>query len=230
TSVTAVYTPSAADITAGSVTLTLTTNDPVGPCDAASDTVVIYFFQNPNAGKDGSAQFCFGDNDYSSVNLFSLLQGDPDSGGLWTETSSTSSGLIVGNGSNLDFTSVTAGIYTFRYNVDPLGSESVCEPADATITITIYPSPEIPNFQTSQADCLGGDGGLVFLNPGENLYYSIDGGSFIKYNGEIPLAVGEHDFIVKYGENGCSSDEFMVEIVRPQQVDVTLLWEVDQPD
>src|SRR5690606_7334104 len=118
----------------------------------------------------------------------------------------------------------------FRYNVDPLGSESVCEPADATITITIYPSPEIPNYQTSQADCLGGDGGLVFLNPGDNLYYSIGGGLFIKYDEEIPLAVGEYDFIVKYGEDGCASEKFTVVISTPQQVDVTLLYEVDQPD
>src|SRR5690606_2869695 len=56
TSVTAVYTPSAADITAGSVTLTLTTNDPVGPCDAASDTVVITFSNDATAeaGEDQS--------------------------------------------------------------------------------------------------------------------------------------------------------------------------------
>jgi hypothetical protein len=32
----AVYTPSATDITAGTVTLTLTTNDPAGPCNAVT--------------------------------------------------------------------------------------------------------------------------------------------------------------------------------------------------
>ena len=37
----ATYTPSAAEIAAGSVTLTLTTNDPAGPCDAMSDQVKI---------------------------------------------------------------------------------------------------------------------------------------------------------------------------------------------
>lgn len=37
----ALYTPSAGEIAAGSVTLTLTTNDPVGSCGAGSDTVTI---------------------------------------------------------------------------------------------------------------------------------------------------------------------------------------------
>ncbi len=49
-----VYTPSAAEITAGVVTLTLTTNDPAGPCSAVNDVIVISI--NPaatvNAGLD----------------------------------------------------------------------------------------------------------------------------------------------------------------------------------
>ena len=39
----AVYTPSASEITAGSVTLTLTTDDPAGPCGPVSDTIFITF-------------------------------------------------------------------------------------------------------------------------------------------------------------------------------------------
>jgi hypothetical protein len=37
----AVYTPSGADISTGSVTLTLTTDDPSGPCGAVSDSMVV---------------------------------------------------------------------------------------------------------------------------------------------------------------------------------------------
>ena len=52
----ATYTPSASEIAAGSVTLTLTTNDPAGPCGATSDQMVINI--NPsataNAGPDQS--------------------------------------------------------------------------------------------------------------------------------------------------------------------------------
>ena len=39
----AVYTPSVADVTAGTVTLTLTTNDPDGPCPAVHDDMVVTF-------------------------------------------------------------------------------------------------------------------------------------------------------------------------------------------
>src|SRR5438093_3427142 len=53
----ATYTPTAAEVAAGSVTLTLTTNDPAGPCGAVSDQMTITF--NPaataNAGLDQSA-------------------------------------------------------------------------------------------------------------------------------------------------------------------------------
>src|SRR5207244_2487843 len=48
------YTPSAADRTAGTVTLTLTSNDPTGPCPAVSSSLVVTI--NPaataNAGPD----------------------------------------------------------------------------------------------------------------------------------------------------------------------------------
>ena len=43
----ATYTPSAAEIAAGSVTLTLTTNDPAGSCGAAQDTMTITINPNP---------------------------------------------------------------------------------------------------------------------------------------------------------------------------------------
>src|SRR5438093_5254368 len=50
----ATYTPTAAEVATGSVTLTLITNDPAGPCGAVSDQMTITF--NPaataNAGLD----------------------------------------------------------------------------------------------------------------------------------------------------------------------------------
>ena len=46
-SLNAVYTPSAAEYAAGTVTLTLTTNDPAGPCNSVSSTVTFNFYLNP---------------------------------------------------------------------------------------------------------------------------------------------------------------------------------------
>ena len=45
----AIYTPGAADITNGTVTLVLTTNDPAGPCIAASDQIVLTILTSPPA-------------------------------------------------------------------------------------------------------------------------------------------------------------------------------------
>ncbi len=47
TTLNAVYTPSAAEYAAGTFTLTLTTNDPTGPCTFASSNVTFTIFQNP---------------------------------------------------------------------------------------------------------------------------------------------------------------------------------------
>lgn len=54
TTLNAVYTPSAAEYAAGSVTLTLTTDDPSGPCTFSSSNVTLSFYETPvvdfNAG------------------------------------------------------------------------------------------------------------------------------------------------------------------------------------
>ncbi len=47
TFVNAVYTASQAEFAADSVILTLTTDDPTGPCSSSSSNVILYFYQNP---------------------------------------------------------------------------------------------------------------------------------------------------------------------------------------
>ena len=47
TALNAVFIPTAAEYAAGSVTLTLTSNDPIGPCSFASSDAVLYFHQMP---------------------------------------------------------------------------------------------------------------------------------------------------------------------------------------
>lgn len=71
-SLTALYTPSAAEYAAGTVTLTLTTNDPAGPCPFVSAPVTFNFYFNPviNFGvddPDGCPIHCVKFNDSSKV-------------------------------------------------------------------------------------------------------------------------------------------------------------------
>src|SRR6185295_18415725 len=79
TTLNATYTPSGAEITAGTVTLTLTSNDPSGPCPAASDTMTITI-NAPALADAGSDQTVCA----SSPNV--LLAGSVSgvSGGIWS--------------------------------------------------------------------------------------------------------------------------------------------------
>ena len=72
TTLNAVYTPTAAEFASGTVTLTLTTNDPTGPCTFASSNVTFTFFPNPVVSftvndPDGCPTHCVQFNDLSTV-------------------------------------------------------------------------------------------------------------------------------------------------------------------
>ena len=72
TTLNAVYTPSAAERTAGTATLTLTTNDPAGVCLPASDIMVITIGSVPTAATlTGSGNACSG----ASSTITSVITG-----------------------------------------------------------------------------------------------------------------------------------------------------------
>jgi hypothetical protein len=100
TTLNAVYTPSAGEITAGKVTLTLTSANPAGPCDATSDTMDITINPLPIVTLPSVATKCTTD---SAVQL----AGSP-AGGAYTGTGVSATGL---------FTPATAGVgdHTIRY-------------------------------------------------------------------------------------------------------------------
>lgn len=75
----AVYTPSAADIAAGSVNLTLTTNDPSGPCDAVSDVMVLVI--NPVATVSANADMEICANGTAALNG---ARGGSATSSVWT--------------------------------------------------------------------------------------------------------------------------------------------------
>ncbi|SKC55761.1 gliding motility-associated C-terminal domain-containing protein [Ohtaekwangia koreensis] len=135
TTLTAVYTPSAAEITAGSVTLTLTTNDPAGPCPAATDNVVITL--DPIATVDaGAAQtICAG----STVTLTGTI-----GGAAISATWSGGTGTFAPNANTLNAVytpsaaEITAGSVTLTLTTnDPAG---LCPAATDNVVITISPA------------------------------------------------------------------------------------------
>ncbi|MFN9114394.1 MAG: hypothetical protein ACK5XN_30400, partial [Bacteroidota bacterium] len=59
TTLNAIYTPSEAEFVAGgSITLTLTTNDPNGPCNAVSDSMLVNIRLTPTASAGGTQTIC----------------------------------------------------------------------------------------------------------------------------------------------------------------------------
>ena len=83
------YTPTEGEFALGTITLTLTTNDPDGPCTPASSDVVVTLYQNPNINfiadkKKGCPVHCVQFSDSSIVTGGKIMQwqwnfGDPSS-------------------------------------------------------------------------------------------------------------------------------------------------------
>jgi hypothetical protein len=109
TSMTAIYTPSASDITTGTVTLTLTTNDPPGPCTPAVDQMIITI--NPKA---------------------TVIAGGPDllcqtkdpqpfvlSGASIGGSASTAAWSIISGGGTLSSTAQTTQPWLVTYTAEP---------------------------------------------------------------------------------------------------------------
>ena len=135
TTATATYTPSATDITAGSVTLTMT----VTGTGSANDAMVLTITPQTSAGSlSGTQTVCVGATSTFSSSV---------SGGAWTSNNNAiatvnSSGVVTG---------VAAGTATITYTVTGTGS---CPDATATRTVTVNATPSAPTVGTvTQPTC-----------------------------------------------------------------------------
>jgi len=109
----AVYTPSAAEIAAGGVTLTLTTNDPAGPCGAVTDAMRITIAPAATADAGADAVVCASD---PRVTLAGVIGGGASTG-KWSG----------GSGSYNPSASALNAVYT----------PSAAEIAAGTVTLTL---------------------------------------------------------------------------------------------
>lgn len=154
TTLNAVYTPSAAEATAGTVMLTLTTDDPSGPCTFASDnmTITINPVATVNAGPDQT--ICIG----STVTMAGLIGGSAATG-IW---SGGTGGFAPANTDpNAVYTPTAAeeaaGTLTMFFTTDdPIGP---CGLVADTMVITINALPT-SNAGPSQSVC---DGSTITL-------------------------------------------------------------------
>ena len=129
TSLNPIYTPSIADIAAGTVTFTLTSADPEGPCGSGAASVSVDILPAPaislTAMNDGVCAFS------TNEITFETTGGQ----GVFTTTASPSSALVSSNGTTatLDVEAVCAGNYDITFTVTTPAGCSVSQTVSVTV-------------------------------------------------------------------------------------------------
>lgn len=103
----------------------------VGPCPAANSTVTIQVATGLDAGDDATVDLC---ESATFVDLFSLLGGQPQTGGQWRDDDST--GAMLNGVLNANLAGV--GTWSFTY---VLGSSGSCLSDSATVTVNVIEGP-----------------------------------------------------------------------------------------
>lgn len=173
-----------------------------GSCSNDTATVLVTVNPVPSAGEDGTAFFC---TNYAPADLFSYLQGTPQTGGTWTPTLASNSGVF---NPMVDL----QGVYTYT-----IGG-GLCAEDTATVTVSVVQSPNAGGLNasllvkacttTTNVDLftgLNGNQGVgVWTNSNNVIVSNIINPSF--------LTVGNHQFTytVSGGVSPCSTDSAVV--------------------
>jgi len=148
TALNSVYTPTASEISSGSVTLTLTSNDPAGPCNAATDQMIITITASPSISAGPDQIICAG----NSATLAGTIGGSGTtgtwSGGGGTYSPDNTDANAVYTPSSAE---ATAGIASLTFTPANTGS---CIGASDQMVITINPLPTA-NAGSTQKVCSG---------------------------------------------------------------------------
>jgi len=159
-SLTANYTPTNAEISAGRVTLTLhaATGNP-SPCDQIYDDVVITIYPR-NTGTSSAQNICTGTN--VSYQPTSTVSGSTFT---WTSYATNATGnTLNGTGMINDVLTDTdpTNNGTVTYTITP--SNNGCPGTPFTLTVTVTPRPVITVNNTSNTICSGQPTGIAFTS------------------------------------------------------------------
>lgn len=138
---TTVYTPTAAQITAGFVDLVLVTNDPAGPCGSGTDTVRITINPTPVILDANSTFVCTGNqvvlnlqgNVAADYDWFALA----DNPNVLGETTT----LTTSNAINDNLTLIGLSPQIVQYSVKPYVLATGCEGTTTIVNIEVRPRP-----------------------------------------------------------------------------------------
>lgn len=102
-----------------------TTIDP--PCESTGRLAVfVTLTESPDAGTDNTLELC---ENNETIDLFTVLEGTPDAGGVWSPALNSGTGVFD---PNIDL----AGIYTYTITAD-----APCSDVSAEVTVNLKPAP-----------------------------------------------------------------------------------------
>lgn len=106
----------------------------VGACPEKKSVATVIVEPKPNAGTDGVFSACATSQ---TIDLFSKLNGSPNTGGTWANVSGAPGYSPTGT---FNPATATAGTYVFEYTVS--GTTGICTPAKAKVTVNVEAKPK----------------------------------------------------------------------------------------
>jgi hypothetical protein len=166
----ATYSPSAADIAAGTVTLTLSTTGQVSPCTPATAQVVVIINPAATASAGGNQTVCAGN---ATTGLGGTVGGGA-TGGTW---SSSGTGTFAPNATALSATyspsaaDIAAGTVTL--SLSSTGQQSPCGPATVQVVLSITQVTVTPPKLTGPMGLSNGRFQFAFSNNDPGVSFTV---------------------------------------------------------
>lgn len=183
--------------------------------DRVLDFVISPALNNPQAGTGLPASYC---GSQGNIDLFTLLAGNHDDFGTWTEVSS--SGALLDN--IFDTDAAGLGNFIFKYRVNGLCSFF----DEATVNITISEIPETPLAFLEQDVCSGQPLHLLATTVANAGYQWTGPNGFVSFDQNPvianPTAANNGTYTVKAVSDACFSDTSSVEVAVLPMPDLTI--------
>jgi autotransporter-associated beta strand protein len=203
TTLNATYSPSAADISAGTVTLTLTSSGQLAPCPAATAQVVVTINPAASASAGGNQTICAGN---STAGLGGSVGGGA-TGGTWS-SSGTGSFSPDTTTLNATYTPSAADISTgsVTLTLTTTGQLAPCAAATAQVVVTIDALPAITNEPSNLTVCAGSPAIFSVAATGASLVYqwqvSADGGTTFTNISDSATNASYTNLVTTVADNG----------------------------
>jgi len=211
----------------GSYTLQYETSNS-GVCPNDLSTVEVTVTDGPDSGQDGNATICESLVDFE---LFSGLEGNPETGGLWSDLSG--SGALNVDEFNASING--SGSFIFRYTLSEIG----CADESSEVTVDVVPAPSIEIQAHPGSICSGQDIALESMTSNSSLltWSSSGSGEFSNSSSantvytpsSADLISGTVSFEVEAeGATGCAlaQDQISIDVIATPSSDAGMDMEV----